>query len=68
MFGGPTIFGATTDDLEMPGTFSYIMYFTLYKQFLLGHATVLTWRGGKEFGLCACDSSPEDPWLDLPGT
>lgn len=45
---GPTSFESTANDLEMPETFSYIIYFTLSKQFLLGHTQCFnseSWKG-----------------------
>lgn len=67
MDGGPLSLESIADDLEMPETFSYIIYFKCFNSSSWDTPSVLTGRVGKEFGLCASDSSPEGPWMDLPG-
>lgn len=48
LYDGPTSYGATVDDLEMPEVLSYVIFFPLCKQFPPGTPTILTWRAGKE--------------------
>lgn len=67
MNGGPLSLESIADDLETPETFSSIIYFLLFKQFLLGHTQCFnleSWKGV----LCAMTHPLKSPHqTDLPG-